>query len=106
MPRPVKQLTITRAQRRELRSSLSRASVGERQRRRARIILCRAEGLSQAQTAARLQVSRPVVILWERRFAQTGLAGLTEAIGRGRKPSIDAQVREKILRCAQQAPPN
>jgi transposase len=90
-------LEITPEQRRELRSTVNRPTATWRENRRAWIILNRANGLSQAQTAARVGVSRPVVIQWERRFRQGGLAGLADAKGRGRKPWIDPQVREKIL---------
>src|SRR5207245_4198244 len=58
------------------------------------------------ETAAKVGVTRPVVIKWERRFSQLGLAGLDEAKGRGRKPWLDSKVREKIVVRATQPPPN
>lgn len=97
MARPIRPLTITTEQRKELRGIINRPTAVFRQNRRAWIILNRAQGLSQSDTAARVGVSRPVVIHWEQRFRQTGLAGLSEAKGRGRKPWLDPKLREKIL---------
>jgi transposase/DNA-binding XRE family transcriptional regulator len=106
MARPIRSLTINPEQRRELRAIINRPSAAYRDNRRAWIILNRADGLSQSQTAAEVGVARPVVIKWEQRFRKAGLAGLTESQGRGRKPWIDPQVREKILVRATQPPAN
>jgi transcriptional regulator with XRE-family HTH domain/transposase len=96
---------ITAEQRRELRGIINRPTAPYRENRRAWIILNRANGLSQEATAAKVGLTRPVVIKWEGRFRQAGLAGLAEAKGRGRKPWIDPQVREKIVVRATRPPP-
>jgi transposase len=106
MARPIRLLTITSEQRRELRATINRPTASVRENRRAWIILNRANGLSQTQTAAKVHVARPVVVKWEQRFRKTGLAGLAESKGRGRKPWIDPKVREKIVVRATQPPPN
>jgi transcriptional regulator with XRE-family HTH domain len=106
MARPIRLLTITPEQRRELRATINRPTAAVRENRRAWIILNRANGLSQTQTAAKVGVARPVVVKWEQRFRKTGLAGLAESKGRGRKPWIDPKVREKIVVRATQPPPN
>jgi DNA-binding XRE family transcriptional regulator/transposase len=106
MARPTEPLSITAEQRRELRATINRPTASYRENRRSWIILNRADGLSQVETANKVGVSRPVVIKWERRFAQAGLAGLAEAKGRGRKPWLDSKVREKILVRATQPPAN
>jgi transcriptional regulator with XRE-family HTH domain/transposase len=97
MPRPIRPLIVTPEQRRALRTIVSRPSAAQRDHQRAWIILHRSEGLSQAETAERLSISRPVVIQWEQRFQKAGLAGLADAKGRGRKERIDPKVREKII---------
>lgn len=104
MARPIRTLSISSEQRSQLRHIINRPTAPYRENRRAWIILNRANGLSQKQTAAKVGVTRPVVIQWEWRFRQSGLAGLTEAKGRGRKPWIAPQVREKILVRATQPP--
>jgi transposase/transcriptional regulator with XRE-family HTH domain len=106
MARPIRPLTITSEQRRELRAIINRPTATVRENRRAWIILNRANGLSQTETAGKVHVARPVVVKWEQRFRKTGLAGLAESKGRGRKPWIDPKVREKIVVRATQPPPN
>lgn len=97
MPRPVRPLVVTSEQHEELRRLISRPTAPQGEVRRARIVLARAEGLSQEETARQLGVNRPVVALWERRFLKSGLAGLCDARGRGRKPSIASETRERII---------
>jgi len=69
----------------------------QREVRRARIILARAAGHSQQQTAELVGVNRPVVVKWESRFSRHGLAGLAEAHRSGRKPAIPAHIRSEII---------
>lgn len=88
---------VSSDQRRALRAIVNRPSAPHRDHRRAWIILNRADGLSQQETAEKVGVSRPVVIHWEQCFQKAGLAGLADAKGRGRKERIDPKVREKII---------
>jgi|SRR5579872_162168 len=97
MARPISTLEITSEQRSALRSVINRPSAPQRDHRRAWIILNRANGLSQQQTAKKVGVGRRVVIHWEQRFRQAGLGGLADAKGRGRKEQIDPRIREKII---------
>jgi transposase len=106
MARPIRALPITAAQRAELRALLRRPTATRRGAWRAEIILHRADGLSQAETAERVGVNRPVVALWEKRFRQAGLAGLADAKGRGRKPSIAPATQGKIISRATRPPPS
>src|SRR5947199_6790410 len=104
MPRPIRVLDISSEQRRALRVIVNRPTVAQRDHRRAWIILNRGNGLSQMETARKVGVGRRVVIHWEQRFRQTGVAGLSEAKGRGRKEQIHPQIREKIIVAATQPP--
>jgi transposase len=104
MARTTRPLVVSAEQQAELRRLLNRETATQREIRRARIILDRASGLSQEETATRVGVNRPVVALWERRFRTEGLAGLADARGRGRKPSIAADKREQVIVGATQPP--
>jgi hypothetical protein len=104
MARKVAPLVVPAEQQAQLRRVLNRSTSTQREVRRARIILERASGLSQEETAKRIGVNRPVVALWERRFRLSGLAGLTDAKGRGRKPSIADEKKERVIVGATQAP--
>ena len=97
MARPISILTLTSEQRKELRWIVNRPKATKREMSRAWIILHRADGLSQAQTARKVGVNRPVVVKWEKRFRTDGLGGLTEAARSGRKPSVTAAVRQQII---------
>lgn len=106
MPQSIRALSVTAEQRRALESVLKRPTAAQRDRRRAAIVLRRADGLSQADTALEVGVSRATVIKWERRFREAGPAGLADAKGRGRKPRIAPDVRERIVLGATRPPPN
>jgi transposase len=106
MGRPIEPLEISGGQRRELERIANAPTSEQRLARRARIVLLRAEGRSQIETAAEVGVNRPVVIRWERSFARLGVAGLEEAPGRGIKPSISEAKKEKLIVQATQPPPN
>lgn len=106
MARPIRSLEISEEQRKELQRIVKASTSPQRLVRRARIVLLRAEGNSQVATAEIAGVNRPVVIHWERRFGDLGLAGLEDAPGRGRKPSIAPAKVEAILTKATRPPPN
>ena len=105
MARPIRTLTLDPAQRRELQAIINRPKASQRDVRRASIILARADGHSQQQTADLIGVNRPVVAKWESRFLKGGLAGLAEARRSGRKPTIAAQTRAEIITQATTPPP-
>jgi transposase len=105
MARPVRALPITAEQHGALQRLVQRPTATQREVRRAQIILDRADGLSQADTARRVRVNRPVVAHWERRFGEAGLAGLADAQGRGRKPSVALETKAAIVSRATQPPP-
>ena len=91
-------LPITAEQESTLQSWESAHNTPQSVATRCRIVLMAAEGISNNQIAAQLDVSRPTVILWRQRFAEGGPAGLTEVKqGRGRPPRISATEVEKII---------
>lgn len=104
MARPVNKLEVDATQRRELQRIVKASTSSVRAVRRARIVLLRAEGHSQAEVAAAVAVNRPVVALWERRFRQQGLAGLRDAKGRGRKSTLQPATVARVLDEAVRAP--
>jgi transposase len=105
MARPIRVLTLDPADQRELQSIINKPKASQRAVRRAKIILSRAEGNSQQQTADLIGVNRPVVAKWEKRFRQGGIAGLAEARRCGRRPTIAAQTRSAIITEATTPPP-
>jgi transposase len=100
MARPVQTLELDGPLRSELEHVVRSSTSSVRDVRRARIILLRSEGRSQDKVAAELGINRPVVGLWERRFRLAGIAGLRDAKGRGRRPSI---AKTKLARLVSEA---
>jgi transposase len=97
MARPIRILQLDSTQRGELETLIQRPKTPQREARRARMILARADGLSQGQTAHLIKVNRPVVAKWQKRFAEGGIAALAEAHRSGRKPAIPASIRAAII---------
>ena len=97
MARPVQILALSDPQRRQLRATINQRTAPQRAVKRAWIILNRAEGLSQKETARRVGVRRTVVAHWEKRFKAKGLEGLAEARRPGRKPRLAEQLKAQII---------
>lgn len=81
--RPILALQLSRQERAELERHSGAKHVREAQR--ATIILHRADGLSQEQTARKLGCSNKTVQKWTTRYRFQGIRGLIDAPGRGRK---------------------
>jgi transposase len=82
---------------RELQRRIKATTAAVRDRQRAEIIVLRAAGISQDQIAPRVGVSRVTVNHWCRRFLDNRLAGLENAAGRGRKPSLPPDAVRMVL---------
>jgi transposase len=76
----------------------------QRSVQRARILLARADGHSQQEAARQIGVRRRIETKWCGRFRKLGLAGLADAGGRGRKPSLSEESRALILTQATRPP--
>lgn len=87
--RPTAPVLLTDEERSELERRVKAPTVSKRDSFRASIILKRAAGLKQAETASVLGCSAAYVSRWTARFRREGLAGLRDSPGRGRKSSLD-----------------
>lgn len=104
MARPVSLLELTDEQHIELQRRVRASTTSQRDGLRARIVLLRAQGLSEKAVAAQLGTSRPTVSLWSRRFEEQGLPGLGDKPGRGRKPWLPAEKVHKVVTEVTQPP--
>lgn len=105
MSRRAPEIKLTSEEQTTLETLVRSPSAAQRDVLRARIVLLAAQGQRNEQIQARLKVSKPVVILWRRRFASRRLAGLVDQPGRGRKRKYDAAVRHRIAATACSTPP-
>ena len=64
---------------------------------RAKVTLLAAEGKANERIAAELGCSKPTLLQWRKRFQRTGLDGLSEAGGRGRKPTYALGIVERVV---------
>jgi len=104
MGRPVKKLALAPEEKAELRNRVRAKTTSQRDSLRARIILERAQGKKAEEVARQLSVSVTCVSKWSSRFETEGLAGLKDAIGRGRKPSLPKEKIEQVLTKVTQPP--
>src|SRR5215468_8398470 len=90
-------IVLSGEERGELERRINATTVAVRDRQRAQIVVLSAAGMSQHQIAARVGVSRVTVKLWCQRFLANRLAGLEDAAGRGRKPSVPLEAVRVVL---------
>ena len=89
----------------ELRCRSRSTTIGVRDRERAEIILRRLDGAGVEVVAEQLNTTPKRVSMWSRRFETSGLEGLDERQGRGRKSSIpEAEVARVVTEATR--PPN
>lgn len=104
MPRPILRIELDGIQRTSLSRLVRCPTTPQRTVQRARIILACSEGLSQEAIAQQVGVRRRIVCKWCKRFRRQGVAGLTDAKGRGRKPSLTEAQRAQVITQATRPP--
>jgi hypothetical protein len=85
---PAEALHLTKVEKRELHRRASQYARPYREVIRAKLVLLAAEGLSDVEIAARLDVTDRMVAKWRCRFRSEGLAGLDERPRPGRPRSF------------------
>jgi transposase len=88
MGRPIKRLQAEPDVVEELRRRIRSTTIGVRDRERAEMILLRLDGAGVDAVAEQLNTTPKRVSLWCVRFEASGLDGLADKSGRGRKASI------------------
>jgi transposase len=105
MPKHAAPLECSAETRAEL-TALSRSRTQEaRLVERARIVLACLEGKEIQQVAREMATSIPTVSKWRRRFAQNGIAGLSDRPRSGKPATYDDGFRARVLALLEQAPP-
>jgi transposase len=105
MPNRVRVLTVPDRDREELEARARSKGRPAREVERARIVLLSGQGLPGPAIAERVGCSEPTVVLWRRRYAERGLAGLDDLPRPGKPPTIPAEVRDEILAITLTQPP-
>ena len=103
--RPVATIDLTDEEREALERYVRRGTTSHNLAQRARIILACAAGKSNSAVAAELNVCRPMVGKWRRRFAELRLDGLLDAPHPGGPRKVtDDGVEEIIVRTLETTP--
>ena len=97
MARPIKWVRADPDVVKELQRRSRSATIGVRDRERANIVLLRLEGVGVEDVAKQLKTTPKRVSVWARRFEISGLAGLGDKPGRGRKASIPAAKMARVV---------
>jgi transposase len=105
MARRAPHIELTAEERSSLESIIRSPSAEQRDVLRARIVLLAAAGRRNEQIQEELNISKPVVVKWRRRFVADRIAGLADQAGRGRKRKYDAAIRHRIAAAACSEPP-
>ena len=95
--RPIEPVLITEQEKIELEHRANAPTVAKRDCERAEIILLRAQGVKQEEVASKLGCSSVKVAKWTSRFRRSGLNGLRDKPGRGRKSSLKPEQFEKVV---------
>jgi transposase len=103
--RPIKRLIAEPSVIKELRRRSRSTTIGVRDRERAEMILLRLDGASVAVVAEQLHTTPKRVSLWCVRFEASGLDGLADKPGRGRKASIPATNVARVVTEVTRPPP-
>src|SRR5215469_2313385 len=99
-------VTLDSSQRETLQQWARSRSLPARQIERARVVLLAAEGKTDLEIAATLNISNQKAARWRKRFLQLDLAGLVKDAPRpGRKPAISSKVKEELIRRTTQSKP-
>lgn len=96
MARKAPKIELTPEERAKLESILRRDKSEQRMVIRVRIVLLAGEGLSNEEIIKILNISKPVVIKWRRRFAQSRMEGLSDAPRLGRPRIFSPDVRLEV----------
>ncbi|HSL68711.1 MAG TPA: IS630 family transposase, partial [Longimicrobiales bacterium] len=98
--RDAQSLNLSVEERAQLESIANSRSMPAALTRRAKMILWTEQGLSDHETARRLQITQPTVSLWRRRFQAARLAGLHDELRTGRPRTHDEERIARLLNTA------
>jgi transposase len=105
MPQHALKIDLSDAERQELERWRRAGKTEKRMLPRMQIIELTAQGLSSRQIAVRLQLRRPTVLKWRRRFCQQRLQGLQDAPRSGPPRRYTVATERRILAQLDQPPP-
>lgn len=104
--RKTKVVKLTLEQHETLKMRVSSGTTEQRAALRARVILLSSQGKSLKEISKLTGLSFQNCCKWRKRFCESGMDGLKDRRGRGRKPSIPPGKKVSVLALACQIPPD
>ncbi len=104
--KPAPKVVLTIPEIEELSVLLHATTSSTRLRDRIRAIFLANDGLRDVDIAEKVGIARQTVALCRRRFLKSGVAGLLDEPGRGRKKWISEELREEIVQKLYEKAPN
>ena len=99
-------VTLNSSQQETLQQWARSRSLPAREIERAKVVLLAAQGKTDLEIAASLNISNQKAARWRKRFLRLDLAGLVKDAPRpGRKPAISAKRKEELIRRTTQTKP-
>ncbi|NQV85965.1 MAG: IS630 family transposase [Woeseiaceae bacterium] len=98
MPKPSKVFSISRAERTELQRWRGVRNTPHSLAQRARLILLLADGVAPVDVMATVDVTRPTVFKWRKRFEQDGVDGLLDQPRPGQPRKLTEKKIKEVLR--------
>ena len=98
MPKPSKAFSIGRSERAELQQWRRARNTRHSLAQRARLILLLADGMAPVDIMAKLDVTRPTVFKWRKRFEQDGVDGLLDRPRPGQPRKLTEKKIKEVLR--------
>ncbi len=98
MPKASKPFSISRAERAELQQWRRVRNTPHSLAQRARLILLLADGVAPVNIMANLDVTRPTVFKWRKRFEQDGVDGLRDRPRPGQPRKLTEKTIKEVLR--------
>ena len=105
MPRPLKEVRLSKEERNLLESNI-RPTTQYRFIQRVRVVLLASEGLSNNNIAEKIELSFVSVSKWRNRYVKYGITGLKDKVGRGRPKRLTHNQIIKIVETACKKPKN
>jgi putative transposase len=96
--RPTTKLVVSEQECEQLEAWTRSPSLPQGLAARSRIVLLAAQGVSNQQIAARLELSTTTVAKWRRRFLQHGIGGLYDEIRPGRPRTVEDEQIATVLK--------
>ena len=106
MPKIAAALMLRKGDQKQLKTLIGQSTRAHRDVQRARIILLASQGVANTQIALQTGAHRNQVLIWRRRYEQSGLEGLSDQARSGRPPLLKPKDIQRVITKVCRRPPS